>query len=125
MGGIGKKQIALEYIYRQKNAYSSIFWINAETKFRLSERFYSIASAVGISTEDHAMIKLVREWLSSTGESKPQFLMSLAAIPLTRSSDEIWLLVFYEVDDFSILMPFIPKSTESHPGVQTLIYLGL
>jgi hypothetical protein len=67
MEGTGKTQIALEYIYRQKKAYSSIFWINAETKIQLSEGFYSIASAVWIGTKDHVMAELVREWLSITG----------------------------------------------------------
>jgi tetratricopeptide (TPR) repeat protein len=32
MGGMGKTQLALEYVYRYKDLYGSIFWINADLK---------------------------------------------------------------------------------------------
>ncbi|OAP58963.1 hypothetical protein AYL99_06260 [Fonsecaea erecta] len=89
--GIGKTQIALEYIYRQSNMYSSIFWINAESRIRLSEGLYSMARAIGIRTGDDAMVERVREWLSST--------------------DTTWLLVFDEVGSADAVMSLIPENT--------------
>lgn len=70
IGGLGKSQIALEYTYRYRKAYSHIFWLRAETEALLNDGFLSILAKVGIAADGLGIdkkIELCREWLESTG----------------------------------------------------------
>ena len=43
LGGIGKTQIALEYVYRYQNSYQRIYWISADTQASLLDGYQKIA----------------------------------------------------------------------------------
>lgn len=71
LGGLGKSQVALEYIYRYRHQYKYIFWIRAETDAVLAESFLSILPKAGIDPGAAALdrkIEMAREWLEKTGE---------------------------------------------------------
>lgn len=74
LGGIGKTQIAIEYIYRFKHLYTNIFWIRASNESQLAESYSSVARMIGHgSSKENANLRsdaqIARHWLSSTGKT--------------------------------------------------------
>lgn len=72
LGGIGKTQIVIEYIYRYRYKYVYVFWIRASDKLHLAESYSSIArnsARTSTSNDQHHDIQLARHWLSITGKT--------------------------------------------------------
>lgn len=70
MGGVGKTQIALEYAYRFRAAYSHLFWIKSETEFELRQSFTALVQSMGIKKGDEGGLKdveLAQKWLEMSG----------------------------------------------------------
>lgn len=91
LGGIGKTQTALEYVYRYANDYTAIFWMNAETSEQLLASFLDIADLLDPSEKDEqgqrqAMVKVTR-WLSNSSG---------------------WLLIFDNVEDIELIKDILP-----------------
>jgi len=86
MGGVGKTQIAIEYVSQYKDKYSSIFWISAATRADFQTGFHQIAKKVNCINVDRNspedVTKAVLRWLEN------------------QSS---WLLVLDNLDDISIV----------------------
>ncbi|KAK3332561.1 hypothetical protein B0T19DRAFT_415984 [Cercophora scortea] len=101
LGGVGKTQIALEYIHWLKESSSdvSIFWVHASTTERFRESYASIAQECHIpgieSAED--VLPLVKAWLESEEQGR-------------------WLLVIDNADDAQLF--FSPNDAEQagHEG---------
>src|SRR5437763_1732349 len=94
LGGIGKTQIAVEYAYRFRDHYQTIFWINASTREVLSADFAAIAAWLD-SPEQHEqdqdiVVRAVKRWLTTH----------------TR-----WLLILDNVDDPEMIADFLPVHT--------------
>src|SRR4051812_7260410 len=87
LGGMGKSQIALEYCYRNKDNYRSIFWIDADTEETLQNSFAGMAR------------RLIFPVLFSTKSKSPDDLV-LHAITWLENNDG-WLLVYDNFDDRS------------------------
>ena len=71
LGGIGKTQIAIEYVYRYKHIYAYVFWVGASNESRLVNSYGSIAPAIGHGTDKDSLqqnIQIARQWLSNTGK---------------------------------------------------------
>ncbi|CAI4218829.1 unnamed protein product [Parascedosporium putredinis] len=69
LGGIGKTQIALEYVYRLQEALPaiSIFWVHASNVERFQQSYAEIAKRCQIPGYDDPkanLLQLVKEWLS-------------------------------------------------------------
>lgn len=85
LGGIGKTQIAIEYAYRYKHEYHTIFLLNASNPLSLAADFTALAGKDQLDLSEQKMddqakiIKAVQEWFASS--------------LLTR-----WLLIFDNVD---------------------------
>lgn len=47
LGGVGKTQIALTYLYTYESSYDHIFWINAENEVKLKSGFEEIILKTG------------------------------------------------------------------------------
>ncbi|RKK27668.1 hypothetical protein BFJ66_g16550 [Fusarium oxysporum f. sp. cepae] len=78
LGGVGKTQIALAYIYwlRQKHPDVSVFWVHASSEERFRQSYASIADECNIPRRDDPKVNilvLVKEWL--TKRFKRQWLM--------------------------------------------------
>ncbi|QYS97668.1 hypothetical protein H0G86_004890 [Trichoderma simmonsii] len=83
LGGSGKTQIALNYIYRQCGT-RSVFWVHADTKATILNDFKTIAKKLGImdkQLDDEALLMAV----CSRIEEEPE-----------------WLLVLDNADDLSL-----------------------
>ena len=73
LGGIGKTQIAIEYVYRYKHFYEYVFWVRASNEAQLAKNYSSLSptnvrGAVGVADVKQD-IKEARNWLSSTGKA--------------------------------------------------------
>lgn len=97
MGGIGKTQIAIEYVYRYGDAYETILWIHAETDQSLLADFAALAHLLDLpekqDSDQHAIIAAVKYWLCT---------------------HQRWLLIFDNVDDPKVMGKFIPTRCKGH-----------
>jgi hypothetical protein len=55
LGGVGKSQCAIEYAYRNADAYDIVWWINAEQPALFADQFASLAAELGIGLDDDSM----------------------------------------------------------------------
>lgn len=94
MGGIGKTQMAVEYIYRRVNEYDIVWWIQATHAAQIRSGLTELAQAIGLpgSAEAHTAVPAVREALRR-GE------------PFRR-----WLLVFDAAESPEVVRPFFPTN---------------
>src|SRR5205823_14466989 len=95
LGGIGKTQTAVEYTYRYRSEYRSIFWVRAETEVELQTGFVAIAKLLNLpeqnATNPVEIVQAVKHWLEHMGE---------------------WLLVFANADTPELptmYYPYTPK----------------
>jgi len=94
MGGVGKTQLAVEYVYRNIERYDLIWWIPAEQTAVVLESLAQLAERLGLAATDdrRRTARTVLDALSDSGLA--------------------WLLVYDNVDDGSVLDQFVP----SHGG---------
>ncbi|KAI9668709.1 MAG: hypothetical protein M1817_005200 [Caeruleum heppii] len=82
LGGMGKTQIALHYVFSHRDTFTVILWAHADSRAKLAESFSRFAVALGLMDEsesDHNTARqLLQEWLGTT--------------------DEPWLLIFDNAD---------------------------
>ncbi|HEU5375091.1 MAG TPA: FxSxx-COOH system tetratricopeptide repeat protein [Ktedonobacteraceae bacterium] len=95
LGGIGKTQLALEYTYRHRSEYRAIFWIEAETQASLTSSFVALAGLLALperkEEDQNKIVAAVLRWLNG---------------------QQGWLLVFDNVEDLSLLTPFLPSNDQ-------------
>ncbi len=93
LGGIGKTQLAVEYAYRHRNEYRAVLWIEAETWAALTSSFVALARLLALSEQkeedQNKVVAAVLHWLNEHPG---------------------WLLIFDNVEDFSLLTSFLPVS---------------
>jgi hypothetical protein len=98
-GGIGKTATAIEYDHRYENAYSYIFWIQAETHVGTADTFSLIATVLGLAPdgeEQKQLIELGREFLEQT--------------------EKRWLLIFDNVEKWTDIEAYIPVNMPATQG---------
>lgn len=102
LGGAGKTQLALEYVFLHKNDYERVYWISAANEATLFQGFQDIAEQtqcisrnVNLSPSDVA--KNVLKWLNL---------------------QESLLLVIDNLDDIQVIDGHLPDQS---PGRHTLI----
>lgn len=72
-GGVGKSQLALQFAYSHFSEFSTIFWIPADTSFKMERAYEEFALEVGLiqKSGDQESLSTVREtvkkWLRTTG----------------------------------------------------------
>jgi hypothetical protein len=83
LGGIGKTQLALEYVRRHRKEYSAAFWVNSKSEDTLKQGYAAVADRI---YRDHPSLvhlkattesgnldeaaEAVRQWLSSAGNDR-------------------------------------------------------
>jgi hypothetical protein len=127
-GGMGKTQIATEFMHRQKHAFDACFWVHADEPSKLAQSFNDIAIELGLVTPDSAAARdqiltrdLVLGWLAKPLKSYKQ---------ADRTGEEAsWLLVFDNADNPEILIDSLPTDstgsvliTSRDPLAKTSIY---
>ncbi|OLF13557.1 tetratricopeptide repeat protein [Actinophytocola xanthii] len=92
MGGIGKTQMATEYIYRHLQDYDVVWWIDAAHPTQIRAGLTELARALGLPADSSVAVPAVIEALR-TGR------------PFRR-----WLLVFDAADSPEAVLPFFPRN---------------
>jgi len=68
LGGVGKTQLALQYVYEHQNDYDAVFWISAADKETLQLGFQEIARIIGCAANLHRtgntseVVRVVLSW---------------------------------------------------------------
>jgi tetratricopeptide (TPR) repeat protein len=91
LSGIGKTQVALEYIYRYRQDYRHIFWLNASSEHALLADYLAVADIIGLSSEAQSLSEIAsatRTWLAE---------------------QQHWLVVFDNVNDLAALQYYAPQ----------------
>ncbi|WP_157437377.1 FxSxx-COOH system tetratricopeptide repeat protein [Actinoplanes subtropicus] len=102
LGGVGKTQLVIEFVYRHLDQYDLVWWIPAEQTATVLNSLAQLADRLGLpSAEDRQ-------------ETARAVLDALAG------SDLAWLLVYDNADDPSSLQQLVP-STGGHVIVTTRI----
>ncbi|NER83321.1 MAG: tetratricopeptide repeat protein, partial [Leptolyngbya sp. SIO1D8] len=97
LGGIGKTQTAVEYVYRYQDQYKHIFWVKAEPAEELLTGYSNIAQALQLPgydpTDRPAVVGLVNRWFEA---------------------NEGWLLVVDNADDLRSVRQYLPLQGAGH-----------
>lgn len=91
MGGVGKSQTVVEYIYRHAPEYDLVWWVPAEHPTQIAASFADLARKLGISA-------------GSADTAVPAVLEALRnGVPHRR-----WILVFDNAEHPDVVRPFLP-----------------
>lgn len=96
MGGLGKTQIAIEYIYRHVDEYTLIWWMNADTSIMLAEEYIKLGKAVGVyddSLSNEQIIEVVKRYLEENDD---------------------WILIFDNANEVSDVEEYIPQNNNGN-----------
>ena len=92
MGGIGKTQTAIEYVYANRDSYKRIYWITAVDQASLVSGYQTIAIKAGLKTllnlKPVELVEAVLSWLHQ---------------------EQSWLLVIDNLDDITIVKGLLPR----------------
>ncbi len=92
LGGIGKTQTAVAYIYEHRRDYSHVFWVSSESVDDLNDGLAGLAEELGLTiaspTMKRAALERMHEWFRSQSN---------------------WLLVVDNADDLETLAPHFPR----------------
>ena len=97
LGGIGKTQTVLEYAYRHRDEYDAVLWVRADSIVSLTSSMVELAQVLHLpernEQDQQVIVQAVLRWLRlQTG----------------------WLLIYDNIDDFSLAKPFLPKAGPGH-----------
>ena len=100
MGGIGKTQTAIEYVYRHLDDYDVVWWIDAAQATQIRSSLTELAGRLGLpgGTEANTAVPAVREALR-------------LGKPYTR-----WLLVFDAAESVDTIKEFFPTVSANGSG---------
>ncbi|MFI7606020.1 FxSxx-COOH system tetratricopeptide repeat protein [Micromonospora sp. NPDC049366] len=98
MGGVGKTQIALEYVHRFRTAYDLVFWIEADPQIFVDSTLVDLGERMGLPEAANipAAIRQVHDTLVR-GDRYPR-----------------WLLVFDNVANYRAIEKFLPQGGRGH-----------
>lgn len=95
MGGVGKTQVAIEYVKRYESTYEGVYWVQATDRASILSGFHEMARAIGCIPSTTV--------LSS---------MEIATLTLTwLRQHERWLVVFDNLDDITAIEDLLPETT--------------
>jgi len=93
LGGMGKTQTAIAYIYTYRNEYDRVFWLNAETLQALDDGLAGLAEELQLpeaaSGDRSRALARAHDWFRDASD---------------------WLLVLDNADDLEVLAPHFPRS---------------
>lgn len=109
LGGVGKTQVALEYLHRFKSDYDVIWWVECGQAQFIDAQLADLADQV---TEAFAIPRAA----DATVEEKARFVLNLLARPRGARPVEDWLLIYDNAEDIEAVTPWLPRG-----GGHTLI----
>src|SRR5450755_410238 len=93
LGGVGKTQIALEYVYQYHQDYEAVFWIRADTRDAIISGFIEIATLLSLPQKD-----------------TKEVLITVQAVQQWMRTHTKWLLILDNADDLVIVREFVPSA---------------
>ncbi|TNH30999.1 tetratricopeptide repeat protein [Micromonospora orduensis] len=93
LGGVGKTQVALEYVHRFKSAYDVVWWIVADPPQFVDTALADLAGRLGI-VAGPTLPDTVRSVLQALGRGEPY---------------ERWLVVLDNAEELDQIEPFLPQ----------------
>ncbi len=97
LGGVGKTQTAVEYVYRYRNAYKAVLWTGAESELEIRAGFADIAQTLDLTAaklaEQNVAVEAVKRWLEA---------------------EDDWLLIFDNANTPEFVKPFRPRNPRGH-----------
>lgn len=124
-GGIGKTEVALEFVHSHKHQFDAVFWIRADDIQKLEADFAEIPAALGLEDKDDTTRQqvisreLAKGWLS-----EPTKALGVDQ-NVVRQSEASWLIVFDNADDPKVLQDYSKifgrgsiLVTTRHPGTK-------
>jgi hypothetical protein len=91
LGGVGKTQLVVEYVYRHEEDYRVVWWVRAEQELSLQLDLGGLAvklGLVGAEEELAGQVRAAQGWLEE---------------------NESWLLIFDNAEEPTKLQPYLPK----------------
>ncbi|KAM0259455.1 hypothetical protein ACHAPA_010732 [Fusarium lateritium] len=94
IGGVGKSQLALHFAYSHLDDFNAVFWIPAETNFKITQTFEEIGTEAGLFEPNsnqgslEAVAQKTKKWL--------------------RSREKPFLLIFDNVESMQTLQQYLP-----------------
>jgi hypothetical protein len=75
LGGVGKTQLAIRYVYLHEADYDAVLWVTADPPSKLAADFADLAQALGLPeasriTDSNEQIRAVRRWLESPASGR-------------------------------------------------------
>jgi len=105
LGGVGKTQLALRYVYSHRAHYGRVYWISAVSEATLLSGFYEIGERTCC--------------IAITENMKPSKEVAQSVIRWL-DAQENWLLVIDNVDDVNVLHGYLPtRSFGKHTLITT------
>lgn len=97
LGGIGKTQTALAYLYKHRRHYDCVFWVSAETIEMLNDGLVSLAEELGLleaaPARKNQALQRMHDWFRNESH---------------------WLLILDNADDLETLAPHFPRYHNGH-----------
>jgi tetratricopeptide (TPR) repeat protein len=103
LGGVGKTQLVVEYVYRHANEYDLVWWIPAEQTATVLTSLTELAGRLDLE-------------IAQNSQSTAQTVLAALA-----GSDLEWLLVYDNADDPSLLNHLLPSTGAGNVIVTTRI----
>lgn len=129
LGGSGKTQLALEYAHKYHSSFTSIFWINAQTRTSLLDSYKMVAQQL---LEHYALLpdadvpakRQASQYLGlrslvdhdgdlQSSEDSPALVFEAVRDWLSRVGNDQWLLILDNADDERVLEEFLSHSLSS------------
>ncbi|MEG3626700.1 FxSxx-COOH system tetratricopeptide repeat protein [Streptomyces poriticola] len=105
LGGVGKSQLAQEYVYRQASQYDIVWWIPAERPTQIAQALVELAHRLHLPVSSEAITAV------------PAVLEALR----TGNPYSKWLLVFDNAESPEAVQEFFPSSSENGPNGSIII----
>ncbi|KAL8867063.1 MAG: hypothetical protein Q9174_005904, partial [Haloplaca sp. 1 TL-2023] len=137
VGGIGKTEIALEFVRRYESDFDAIFWVQASSRQRLDEAYHHILWCMGLQTGEMSQNTVKKFMDDNISRELLKIWLSHPYMPLSPSENDVgfyerspdrarWLMIYDDVACSEDLIDFIPKGngavlvTSRHSGLSFL-----
>ncbi|KAJ4252023.1 hypothetical protein NW762_011324 [Fusarium torreyae] len=88
LAGIGKTQVALQYVHLYKHEHDACFWVTCDNRVKISKDIAEMARLLGFGDQDRDHNSaVVKEWMSNTDQS---WLLVLDNVESLDDVQEIW-----------------------------------
>ena len=106
-GGVGKTQLALEYVHRFKSEYNVIWWMGSEQPQFVDTKLVDLGTA--LATQLHLQVSAGVGTIGAIGAIAEDDAMAVVKLLEQGDSAGRWLLVFDDADDPKAVSRFFPS----------------